>query len=311
MRLKKPKFWDYKEMSLWSILLYPLSIIYLILIWLSRIPSIFKAYKNPFPIICVGNIYVGGTGKTPLAAEIFNILKSKKKNPSFIKKHYDYLLDEIKMLQEIGNTYYAKNRSTAIGLSLLNGNNVAILDDGFQDFSIKKDLNILCFNSKQLIGNGMMIPAGPLREEIGAIKRSHIILINGDKNEMFEKKILSISNKVKIFYSKYVPTNINEFKEKKLIAFAGIGNPDNFFSLLEENNLRIEKKIAFPDHYQFNKSDIQKLLNESLANNLDLITTEKDYFRIKKYAIKEIKYIKLKLEIFQKNEFLNQIKNFL
>ena len=309
MIFSKPKFW-HKKNSLISWMLVPISLFLQLLSAIKAKITIQKSFK--IPIICVGNIYLGGTGKTPLTITIAKELIKLKRKPAIIKKYYPEHIDEHNLISDSLNCLFLeKERFKAITNAEKKEYDVAILDDGFQDFSIKKDLNILCFNSKQLIGNGMMIPAGPLREEIGAIKRSHIILINGDKNEMFEKKILSISNKVKIFYSKYVPTNINEFKEKKLIAFAGIGNPDNFFSLLEENNLRIEKKIAFPDHYKFNKSDIQKLLNESLANNLDLITTEKDYFRIKKYAIKEIKYIKLKLEIFQKNEFLNQIKNFL
>ena len=116
---------------------------------------------------------------------------------------------------------------------------MAILDDGFQDYSIKKNLNILCFNSNQLIGNGMTLPAGPLRESINAVKKTQIVLINGSKNKLFEDKILSISNKVKIFYSKYLPENIEEFKNKNLLAFAGIGNPSNFFKLLSDNNLSI------------------------------------------------------------------------
>ena len=292
MIFSKPKFW-HKKNSLISWMLVPISLFLQLLSAIKAKITIQKSFK--IPIICVGNIYLGGTGKTPLTITIAKELIKLKRKPAIIKKYYPEHIDEHNLISDSLNCLFLeKERFKAITNAEKKEYDVAILDDGFQDFSIKKDLNILCFNSKQLIGNGMMIPAGPLREEIGAIKRSHIILINGDKNEMFEKKILSISNKVKIFYSKYVPTNINEFKEKKLIAFAGIGNPDNFFSLLEENNLRIEKKIAFPDHYQFNKSDIQKLLNESLANNLDLITTEKDYFRIKKYAIKEITNIKLK-----------------
>ncbi len=188
---------------------------------------------------------------------------------------------------------------------------MAILDDGFQDYSIKKDLNILCFNSNQLIGNGMTLPSGPLRESINAIKKTQIVIINGNENKLFEEKILSISNKVKIFYSNYLPENIGEFKNKNLFAFAGIGNPNNFFKLLAENNLNVHKKLAFPDHYKFNKSEIQKMIDESFQNKLELITTEKDYFRIKDYGFKHIKFLKIKLEILEKDKFINQILNYL
>ena len=192
MQIKKPLFWDRKKISFWSILLFPFSFMYIIVVWIVRIPSIFKSHDKTLPVICVGNIYLGGTGKTPLAAEIFRFLKSSGKNPSFIKKNYKYLIDEINMLQEVGDTFFAKDRITAIGLSKSNGNDVVILDDGFQDFSIKPNFSILCFNSKQLIGNGFLIPSGPLRERLSAISRADCIVINGNKTKEtleFEKKI--------------------------------------------------------------------------------------------------------------------------
>ena len=145
MNLKKPKFWDYKKPNIYAYLLLPVTI----LINLFNFFKIKKS-KTKFKIktICIGNIYVGGTGKTPLAVEIFKFLKSNGKKPSFIKKHYDFLIDEIKMLRKIGDTFHAKKRSIAIKLSELNGNDVAILDDGFQDFSIKPNFSIfLCTSS--------------------------------------------------------------------------------------------------------------------------------------------------------------------
>ena len=156
----------------------------------------------------------------------------------------------------------------------------------------------------------MTLPSGPLRENINAIKKTQIVIINGEKNKIFEKKILNISNKVKIFYSKYLPININEFENKKLFVFAGIGNPSNFFKLLIKNNLDVHKQMAFPDHYKFTKSEIQKMINESSENNLELITTEKDYFRIKDLGFKKIKFLKIKLEILKKDKFINQILSY-
>ena len=122
-------------------------------------------------------------------------------------------------------------------LSASNKHDAAILDDGFQDFSIKPNFSILCFNSKQMIGNGLIIPAGPLRESLRAIKRADCIIINGNKNLEFENKIFEITkNKnFKLFYSKYKIKNIDKFRNKKITAFAGIGNPSNFFELLKEN----------------------------------------------------------------------------
>ena len=253
---------------------------------------------------------MGGTGKTPLSILIAKELKKHNKKPAIIKKYYSEHVDEHNLINNsLDCLFLNKQRSKAINSAEKKQYDVAILDDGFQDYSIKKNLNILCFNSNQLIGNGMTLPSGPLRESINAIKRTQIVVINGNKNELFEKKISSISNKVKIFYSRYLPKNVEEFKNKKLFAFAGVGNPSNFFKLLSDNNLNVHKKLSFPDHYKFSKSEIQKMIDESLKNNLELVTTEKDYFRIKNYGFKYIKFIKIKLEILEKDKLINEILN--
>ncbi len=311
MRLKKPKFWDDPKISFFSILLFPFTIIYLLFIWLRGIPSIFKYYKNPFPIICVGNIYIGGTGKTPLSAEIFKFLKSNGKKPSFIKKHYNYLVDEIKMLSEIGDTYFAKNRPAAIELSILNGNDVAILDDGFQDFSIRPNFSILCFNSKQLIGNGLVIPSGPLRESLSSILRADCIVINGDRTKQtleFEKKIEKYykGKKIPFFYSKYKIKNIDNLKNKKITAFAGIGNPSNFFDLLIENKLDVKKTYSFPDHHNYSQSDFDQITSDKSTK---FFTTKKDYFRLNDKQKEICDYIEINLEIENRDKLENLIIN--
>ena len=195
MNFKKPEFWDKSELSIWSIILYPFSLLFLIISLGAKFLKIKK--KFPIPIVCVGNIYTGGTGKTPLALEIFKITKSYGKNPAFVKKGYDYLYDEIQMLDKTGKTYSDKNRKEAIKSLISDKHDVAILDDGFQDLSIEKDFSILCFNSRQLIGNGFLIPAGPLRESFNSIKKADCVLINGDRNIVFENKINKINKNIK------------------------------------------------------------------------------------------------------------------
>ncbi len=309
MNILKPKFWE-KKNSLISLLFLPVSFFLQLLIRIKK--KLTSEHSFKIPIICIGNIYLGGTGKTPLSILIAKELEKHNKKPAIIKKYYSEHIDEHKLINNsVDCLFLNKKRSKAINSAEKKQYNVAILDDGFQDYSIKKDLNILCFNSNQLIGNGMTLPSGPLRESINAIKKTQIVIINGNENKLFEEKILSISNKVKIFYSNYLPENIEEFKNKNLFAFAGIGNPNNFFKLLAENNLNVRKKLAFPDHYKFNKSEIQKMIDESFQNKLELITTEKDYFRIKDYGFKHIKFLKIKLEILEKDKFINQILNYL
>ena len=302
MKLKKPKFWDSSRFSFWVILFFPISILLLLFSFIKKLQS---PKDFPVPIICVGNIYVGGTGKTPLVLEIFKILKAAGKNPGFIKKNYKYLYDEIKMLQKIGKTFSDKNRKKAISSLIASKHDVAILDDGFQDFSIKKDLSILCFNSKQLIGNGFIIPSGPLRESFASIKRSDCIIINGDKNIEFENKIKEINKSVKIFYSNYKIKNLDKIKNKNVIAFAGIGNPENFFDLLKENNINLKKTFSFPDHHNYSDEDYSRLIE----SNTLLITTEKDYLRIEDKMKKNFYCVEVDLVIENKDEFINLIKN--
>ena len=306
MNFKKPKFWDDAGLSFWSLILYPFSIIFLLASLLVRF---FKTEKKfPIPIICVGNIYVGGTGKTPLALEIFKIIKSNEKNPGFIKNGYDFLYDEIEMLKKIGETFTNKNRKKAISSLILSGHDVAILDDGFQDFSIKKNFSILCFNSKQLVGNGFIIPSGPLRESFSSIKKADCIFINGDRNLEFENKIKEINKNIKIFYSIYKIKNPDKFKNKKVIAFAGIGNPSNFFNLLKKNNINVKKTFSFPDHHNYSDKDYNYLLKLKEQDVL-LVTTEKDYSRLNDKMKKSFEYVEIDLEIENKSEFINLIKN--
>ena len=306
MLINKPKFWNSSELTIWSIILYPISLIYLLISWLNKI-KFSKKYK--IPIICVGNIYLGGTGKTPLALEIFHILKSLGKKPGLVKKYYNYLEDEISMLKKNGEVFVSKSRNDAI-ISLINNNkDVAILDDGFQDFSITKDFSIICFNQKEWLGNRMLIPSGPLREKLSSIKRADCVIINGKKNDKIEQEIFKQNKNIKIYYSKYKPLEIESLKNKKIIAFAGIGNPLNFFSLLKENNLNLHNQFSFPDHYNYKKKDIDKLLIQSKKSDSILLTTEKDYFRINDDYKKNIKYMKIKIEIENKENFINLIKN--
>jgi len=304
MKLKKPKFWDNPKLSIWSILSFPFSLIYF---FLSYIKQQKRSKKFHIPVVCVGNIYLGGTGKTPLAKEIFKITKSLGKNPAFVKKYYDYLQDEIEMLEEVGKTFTAKERAEGIELLIKNNNDIAILDDGFQDSSIRKSFSILCFNQKQWIGNGFLIPSGPLRERFSSIKRADCIVINGDKDIIIENQINKIKQ-LKIFYSKYKPKNLEILKDKKIFAFAGIGNPLNFFELLKKNNLQLLNYQSFPDHYNYKKKDLDNLKSKAKELNALLLTTEKDYCRIDSDFRKDIEKLDVDLEIDYKEEFINLIK---
>ena len=311
MKLKKPKFWDYKKPNIIAYLLLPFSFILLMFNFFKKFFKKKYIEKNTqIKAICIGNIYIGGTGKTPLAKEIFQITKSLGKNPAFVKKYYDYVEDEINMLKKIGKTFICKKREDSIENLIKNEYDLAILDDGFQDLSINKNFNIICFNQKQWVGNGFLIPAGPLREKLSALKRADCILINGNKDVEIENQIYNENKSAKIFYSKYKPLDIDRFKQKKICAFAGIGNPSNFFYLLKENNLDLVNTFSFPDHHNYSYTDIENIVKK--FNDCVLLTTEKDYYRFQlKSVLKDfdIQYLKIRLEIEDKDNFIKLIKN--
>ena len=306
MILNKPKYWD-KKIGIISILLFPITIIVLITNFFKKKLTIAKKFN--IPIICIGNIYVGGTGKTPTSIFLGNELKKLGRNPAILRKFYDAHADEYNLIKKyFNNLILNKSRLEGIKSKMHNFDSI-ILDDGFQDYTIKKNLNIICFNQNQMIGNGMVLPSGPLRESIYSLKRANIILINGERNIKFEDKIFKINKNLEFFYSTYKPINLGEFKNKKLLAIAGIGNPENFFNLIENNDLRIDEKIIFPDHYKISKTEMQKILKKAEVKNYQIIMTEKDFFKIEKYKLKNIKYLKILLEINEREKFLKRIND--
>ena len=219
MKIYKPKFWDKKYHTFFSIILWPISFLYQIVISIKETAASKKKFS--IPVICVGNIYLGGTGKTPLSIKIWEIFKDEKR-PVVLKKNYKNHQDEIELIKKYCKILVSDKRSDGINRAIEKNFDLVIMDDGFQDFEIVKNLNIICFNSQQGIGNGYTIPSGPLRENLKSLKKCQIILINGKKNLQFEDKLKIYNNKLEFFYFNYFIKNVNEFKNKKLIPFAGI-----------------------------------------------------------------------------------------
>jgi tetraacyldisaccharide 4'-kinase len=305
MKLNKPKYWDVKN-SFFSIFLFPVSLIVLALISLKK--KITQSINFNIPIICIGNIYIGGTGKTPSSIYLARELLKLGKKPVILRKYYKSHDDEHRLIKRrTENLILCQNRSDGIREAEKSGFDIVILDDGLQDYKIKKNLNVVCFNQNQLIGNGLVIPSGPLRESLNSLKDADVILINGKKDNDFEEKLLNINKNLEFFYSFFKPKNIDKFENKKLLAIAGIGNPENFFKLLNQYDLNIEKKLIFPDHYEFTKDEIKNIIEDAKIKNLQVIMTEKDYFKIKKFNMPEIKYLEVSLEIKQKEKLIKKI----
>ncbi len=307
MNLKKPKFWDHKKPNTLAYLLVPIS-------YLFKLPRLFKRKskikKTKIKTICVGNIYLGGTGKTSLSIKINEILNERKIKACFVKKFYFTQLDEQKLLESRGKLFTSSKRLDAINLAENEGYELAILDDGLQDDSIKYDLRFVCFNNINWIGNGFTIPAGPLRENIDSLKNYKHVFLNGNLENLddIKDKLYKLNSNINLHVGKYVPLNVEKFnKDINYLVFSGIGNHQTFVSMLREYKFNIVKDIEFPDHYKYNDDDINKIQKLSSDLNCQIITTEKDYLRLDKQKIHNIDFIKSELKILDEKKLISTI----
>jgi len=307
MKIKKPKFWDYKKPNFFSYLLIPLT--------LPIIINNFFLYKNKIKKndkiknICIGNIYVGGTAKTPLTIKINKILENLNFKSATIKKFYKNQIDEQKLLNEKTRLYCFKSRIKALKEAIKDGFEIAVFDDGLQDKTIYYDLKFVCFNSLTWIGNGLLIPAGPLREKIESIKKYDAIFLNGndEDNSHLINEVKKYNSNIQIFETFYNPTNLNEFnKNDDYVIFSGIGNSESFKKTLTKNKLNIIKEFIFPDHYEYKTKDIDKIKIEAKSLNAKIITTEKDYIKLND---NEIKFLKIETSIKKEENLINFLKS--
>ena len=186
----------------------------------------------------------------------------------------------------------------------------AILDDGLQDKTIEYDFSFVCFNNINWIGNGMTIPAGPLRENINKIKNYDHIFLNGNLEdiEYLTKEINKINPNTNIHLGKYEPINLDKFeKEKKYLVFSGIGNHQTFVSMIKKNGLEVLKHLEFSDHHLYTKQDIEKILNEASNLNCEIITTKKDFLRLNNFDVSKIKVMEAELKIIDEDKLIKSI----
>lgn len=308
---KSPKFWEDKE-SFWTKLLLPFSHLYSFLgnLKLSRITP----ESASVPVVCVGNVVLGGAGKTPTVELICNVLKKSGFNPHILtggyggylknvvkvdpSKHY-YLQvgDEALLSAVVAPTWIGRNRVNSAKAAVSSGADVLVLDDGFQNNSLIKNFKILVVDSNQGIGNGYVFPAGPLRETLeSGVKKSDIVFIVGEKNEYLESLILSAKKNVVICYGKTeVVTPSESLTSSKVIGFCGLGYPDKFRKTILDCELDLEDFISFSDHHPYTITEIQKLIKAAKTSGAKLVTTKKDFIKIPDVFKNEVCVIEIKM----------------
>ncbi len=295
MRWKTPSFWRHNNIL--AYLLWPLSIQYYLFCIILKLIKKHPADKGKLPLICVGNVVMGGGGKTPTAIALCQLLKTIGYRPAFISKGYGGLLskgdalqvtgqhsaeqvgDEPLLLLEYAPVFIASQRVKAVKLAEQSSDvDILIMDDGLQNGTVVKHLSLLVVHGGYGIGNGLLFPAGPLREPFSeAFERVQATIIIGEDKAQITPLIES-----KSFFHASLAVSSGELPSKKerYVAFAGIAHPSHFFSFLETAGYFLEETVAFPDHYPYKKSDIVQL--QALAKTKDaiLITTEKDWVRL-------------------------------
>ena len=311
MILKKPKFWDFKKPNFFAYLLYPFTIFVEIHNIISTV--IPKKKFTEIKTICVGNLYIGGTGKTPTSLFLYNLLKKNNINPVIAKKFYKNQIDEQKFLKDNSNFISLSDREKIVKKAIEMKFDMVIFDDGLQEKWINYDIKFACFDSEKWIGNGHLIPSGPLREKMNALKNYHGIFlktVNDDSNlDYIYNKIREINPNIEVFESNIEIKNINKFNiDRNYIIFSGIGNPDSFRKLLLKNQFKIIEEINFPDHYNYQDKDISEIINKANSNNAEIITTEKDFKRIPQNFKEKISFLEINMKIKDENKLVQFLK---
>ncbi len=296
-----PRFWFSKNII--SFLLLPISLIYSLATWLRFLMT--SPTKCQVPIICIGNLTVGGTGKTPVCIDIASRLITKKKNPHFLSRGYkghlkgplkvtkkhkaEHVGDEPLLLSQTAPCWIGANRRLTAEMATEDEAEFLIMDDGFQNPALHKDLSVIVIDGVIGFGNGFVMPAGPLREPISSgLKRADLAVIIGQN----KKEILL---PLPTLHATLVPEKVKKLMNKKLIAFTGIGRPTKFFDALRHHGYDITEEIPFPDHHLFNKKELKMLQERAKKQKASLVTTEKDFVRLPKDMQKKVHMIKASL----------------
>lgn len=308
MNIKKPKFWDLKKPNLISYLLIPFTIPLLINnFFLNKKNKKIKEIKS----ICVGNIYIGGTGKTPSTIKLYEILRKIEPQICTGKKFYSNHEDEKIILEKKTNLICEDNREKIIQIAIKKKQKIIIFDDGLQDKKLDFDLKFVCFEAENWIGNGKLIPAGPLREKISSLKKyDAVFLKDSELNNNVQEIIKNYNQNIEVFHTSYQIKNFRNFDlSKKFLVFSGIGNPKNFMNILNKNNFKIIDQIIFSDHYNYKQEDIDFIKNRAKKINAEIITTEKDFVKISKFDNENINFLEIELKIENEKKLINFIKN--
>jgi tetraacyldisaccharide 4'-kinase len=287
-----PLFW--KDKTKLSTALLPASQLYAFLAEFRR--NHIKPTKFSVPVICVGNVVAGGSGKTPVALALGELLKANNTNAHYLLRGYKGRLkgplrvdpkkhtaldvgDEALLLAQTLPTWVSADRVEGAKAAIADGAELILMDDGFQNPALHKDISLLVIDGEYGFGNGRLIPAGPLREyPEAALKRAQAIVLMGEDRYGI---LTSLPAHMPVLRARIEPVlSPEEFKGIPVLAFAGIARPRKFYRTLKQLGCDVRRMVAYPDHYLFKPKDLTFLCEEAKKQEARLVTTAKDYVRL-------------------------------
>jgi tetraacyldisaccharide 4'-kinase len=294
--MREPSFW-WRKLGLRAALLAPLAAGYGA-IAARRMAR--KGKRAGVPVLCVGNFTLGGAGKTPATIAIATMLAAAGERvfclsrgyggsiagPKLVNAHADHATevgDEALLLARVAPTIVARDRVAGANLAKAQGATVVLMDDGLQNASLAKDFTLAVVDGRRGIGNARVFPAGPLRAPLDIqLQRSDALLVVGDGGGADDVVAEGAARGLPVLHGKLVPDTAAgaELKGRKVLAFAGIGDPEKFFASANEAGIDVAERRAFPDHHRFSAEEAAALIMDAEHDGLALLTTEKDRARM-------------------------------
>lgn len=289
--MRAPDFWDQPD-SLAARLLTPLSHLYA-QATRSRLKR--PGWKAPVPVICIGNLVAGGAGKTPVALAVMALLRARGIDAHFLSRGHGGRLagpvrvdpaaqgaadvgDEPLLLAQAAPAWVARDRAAGARAAVAAGAQTIVMDDGFQNPGLAKDLSLIVVDGGYGFGNGLVMPAGPLREPVadGLARAQAAVLVGADRCGA----LAAIGARLPVLAASLEPQDGARFAGRLVLAFAGIGRPEKFFETLRALEALLVDAVAFPDHHPYGAAEIAGLVERAQAQGATPVTTRKDWVRL-------------------------------
>ena len=294
--MREPSFW-WREAGIAARILAPLAAIYGAAAQ-ARLKQ--GGRRAGVPVVCIGNLTVGGAGKTPAALAVARMLAVAGERPVFLSRGYGGVLagpvrvdparhraddvgDEPLLLARAAPTVVARDRVGGASMAVAAGASIVVMDDGFQNPSLAKDFSVLVVDGRRGVGNGRVIPAGPLRAPVDAqLALAQALVVVGTPLHAADVIAAARAREIAIFQTRLRPDAgaVAALAGRRVLAVAGIGDPQKFFATLADAGVTVAATRSFPDHHRYTAAEVRALCDEADRAGLALVTTEKDLARL-------------------------------